>query len=249
MPLSSHSEGTYLETSSHATCQRTFSHSRLSSLIHCGQILAQRVELVSVSLSTLQNKKQNKKGGGALARNEWSNILPKSSQARKKPPPPSTTYYCGFSVRLSRCRVPGVEHLATELTVQRIGQLATNTGQRERAVFFFLPFLFCFVVFLTCCLWNCIVLPLRILGQSKNQWAAGDICCITFVWMWRNMWNTLAVVAALLLKLVVRHQCISACASSTISPSFSNSLLSYCHRRGNLSSASSSWSSSLFVCT
>ena len=46
MPLSSHSEGTYLETSSQATCKGTFGHSHLSSLSHCGLILAQRVELV-----------------------------------------------------------------------------------------------------------------------------------------------------------------------------------------------------------
>ena len=46
MPLSWHSVGTYPETNSHATCQGTFGHSRLSSLNHCGLILAQRVELV-----------------------------------------------------------------------------------------------------------------------------------------------------------------------------------------------------------
>ena len=45
MPLSWHSVGTYPETSSHATCQGTIGHSRLSSLSHCGLILAQRVEL------------------------------------------------------------------------------------------------------------------------------------------------------------------------------------------------------------
>ena len=249
MLLSRHSVGTYSETSSHATCQRIRPQSsQLADPLWTDPGTKSGISVCELIYTSKQKTKQ--KGGGARARNEWSNILPKSSQARKKPPPPSTTYYCGFSVRLSRCRVPGVEHLATELTVQRIGQLATNSGQWERAVFFLLlSFLFCFVDFLTCCLWNCIVRPLRILGQSKNQWAAGDICCITFVWMWRNMWNTLAVVAALLLKLVVRRQCISACASSTISPSFSNSLLSYCHSRGNLSSASSSWSSSLFVCT
>ena len=39
MPLSGHSVGTYLETSSHATCLGTFSHSRLSSPSHCGLIL------------------------------------------------------------------------------------------------------------------------------------------------------------------------------------------------------------------
>ena len=36
MPLSRHSAGTYPETSSHATCQGTFGHSRLSSLSRCG---------------------------------------------------------------------------------------------------------------------------------------------------------------------------------------------------------------------
>ena len=40
MPLSRHSVGTYPETSSHATCQRTIGHSRLSSLSHCGLNLA-----------------------------------------------------------------------------------------------------------------------------------------------------------------------------------------------------------------
>ena len=35
-----HSAGTYLETSSHATCQGTFSHSHLSFLSHYGLILA-----------------------------------------------------------------------------------------------------------------------------------------------------------------------------------------------------------------
>ena len=40
MPLSRHSVGTYPETSSHATCQGTFGNSSLSSLSHCGLILA-----------------------------------------------------------------------------------------------------------------------------------------------------------------------------------------------------------------
>ena len=40
MLLSRHSVGTYQETSSHATCQGTLDHSRLSSLSHCGLILA-----------------------------------------------------------------------------------------------------------------------------------------------------------------------------------------------------------------
>ena len=40
MPLSRHSVGTYQETSSHATCQGTFGHSRLSSMSHCRLIVA-----------------------------------------------------------------------------------------------------------------------------------------------------------------------------------------------------------------
>ena len=38
IPLCMHSVGTVPETSSHATCQGTFGHSRLSSLSHCGLI-------------------------------------------------------------------------------------------------------------------------------------------------------------------------------------------------------------------
>ena len=49
MALSRHSVGTYQETSSHATRQGTLGHSSLSSLSHCGLILAYRVELVCVS--------------------------------------------------------------------------------------------------------------------------------------------------------------------------------------------------------
>ena len=40
IPLSRHSVGTYSETISRATCQGTLGHSRLSSLSHCGPILA-----------------------------------------------------------------------------------------------------------------------------------------------------------------------------------------------------------------
>ena len=42
---------TYPETSSHATCQRTLSHSCLSWLSHCGLILAWRVKLLCMSWS------------------------------------------------------------------------------------------------------------------------------------------------------------------------------------------------------
>ena len=79
MPLSRHSVGTYPETSSHATCQEKFGHSRLSPLSHRGLILAERVELVCASESPLKKKEK------AQAGNELSNILPKSSHARKKP--------------------------------------------------------------------------------------------------------------------------------------------------------------------
>ena len=46
---SRHSVETYLDMSSHATCQGTFGHTRLSLLSHCGLILASRVELVCAS--------------------------------------------------------------------------------------------------------------------------------------------------------------------------------------------------------
>ena len=49
MQLSRHSVGTYQETSAQATRQGTLSHSHLSSLSHCGLILAERVELVYAS--------------------------------------------------------------------------------------------------------------------------------------------------------------------------------------------------------
>ena len=46
---SRHNVGTYPETTSHTTCQGTFSHSRLRSWSHCGLILALRVELMHAS--------------------------------------------------------------------------------------------------------------------------------------------------------------------------------------------------------
>ena len=79
MPLSRHSVGTYPETNSHTTRKGTLSHSRFSSLSYCGLILARRVELVCVLISTKKKKK-------AQAGNELSNILPKPSHARKQPP-------------------------------------------------------------------------------------------------------------------------------------------------------------------
>ena len=63
MPLSRHSVGTYQETSSHATHQGTIGHSRLSSLSHCGLILAQKSGIsVRELISTKKNKtKTNEK--------------------------------------------------------------------------------------------------------------------------------------------------------------------------------------------
>ena len=49
MPLSRQSVGIYQETTSHATRQETLGHGRLSSLSHCGLLLALRVELLCAS--------------------------------------------------------------------------------------------------------------------------------------------------------------------------------------------------------
>ena len=55
VPLSRNSVGTYQETSSHATRQRTLGHSHLSSLSHCGLILAQKSGIsVRELISTLK---------------------------------------------------------------------------------------------------------------------------------------------------------------------------------------------------
>ena len=59
MPLSRQSEGTYQETSSHATRQGTLSHSRLSSLSYCGTILRESICTPPPS----QQKKKEKKAG------------------------------------------------------------------------------------------------------------------------------------------------------------------------------------------
>ena len=81
--LSRYSVGISPKTSSHATCQGKFGHSRLTSLSHCGLILALKVELVCTSESPFQQNKTK-----SAYENEWSNIPPKSSQPRKKPLPP-----------------------------------------------------------------------------------------------------------------------------------------------------------------
>ena len=78
MSLSRQSVGTYLDTSSDATCQGTIGHSRLSHYAPGTKSGISVRELICT-------KKKKKKNG--QARNEWSNILPQSSQARIKPPP------------------------------------------------------------------------------------------------------------------------------------------------------------------
>ena len=79
-PLSGHSVGTYPETTSHATCQGTFGYSRLSSLSHCGLILAYMSGMKKCARVNLHFTKSTQKR---------SSIFSKSSQARK---PPSLPY-------------------------------------------------------------------------------------------------------------------------------------------------------------
>ena len=80
IPLSRHSVGTYPETSPHATCQGTFGYSRLSSLSHCGLILAYMSGMKKCARVNLHFTKSTQKR---------SSIFSKSSQARK---PPSLPY-------------------------------------------------------------------------------------------------------------------------------------------------------------
>ena len=63
MPLSMHSVGTYQETSSHASRQGTLGHSRLSSLSHCGLVLAYGVEKVCATLPNLHSEKKKRRRG------------------------------------------------------------------------------------------------------------------------------------------------------------------------------------------
>ena len=79
MLLSGHSVGIHQEKSLHTTRQGTLCHSRLSSLSHCGLILAYRVEIVCMQVG-----------------NDLSNILPKSSHMRKKPTT-TTTFIIALS--------------------------------------------------------------------------------------------------------------------------------------------------------
>ena len=72
MPLSRRSVETYQETSSHATCQGSFAHSCLCLPSHCGLILAERVELVYVSLPLLKKKKKKTK------KHKWGNMVKQS---------------------------------------------------------------------------------------------------------------------------------------------------------------------------
>ena len=82
--LSRHSVGTYPEMSSHATCQGTLGHSRLSSLNHCGLILARRVnKCTRPCLHFLQN---------AQAGNELSTLSQNPHTPGKKPPPRRTEF-------------------------------------------------------------------------------------------------------------------------------------------------------------
>ena len=74
------------ETSSSAIFQETLVHSRLSSLSHCGQILAYSVELVHSSWFSLKNKTKQK----VQPANDPSNVALKSLHARKKPAPQLT---------------------------------------------------------------------------------------------------------------------------------------------------------------
>ena len=95
MPLSRHSVRTYQATSSYATHQGTLGHSRLSSLSHCGLILALSVELVWRANLYFKREKEREREGGreieregerereALAGNDLSNILKKSSHTSK----------------------------------------------------------------------------------------------------------------------------------------------------------------------
>ena len=76
MPLSRLSVGTYLKTSSHATCQGTFGQS--SQLAEPLWTDSGRESGISVSKLISNLKKKSQEGI------EWLNVLPKSSQMRKK---------------------------------------------------------------------------------------------------------------------------------------------------------------------
>ena len=80
MPLSRNSVGVYQETSSHVTRQGMLCHSRLCSLSRLWTDPGQKSGIsVRELISTLKKKKKK-----ALAGNELSNILPKSSLEEEK---------------------------------------------------------------------------------------------------------------------------------------------------------------------
>ena len=73
--LSKHRVRACLETSSHATCQETFGHGRVSSLSHCGLILAQKSgisvrELISTKKKKIQKTRDENKTKNVQAGNE-----------------------------------------------------------------------------------------------------------------------------------------------------------------------------------
>ena len=87
MPLSRHNEGAYPEMNSHATCQGTVSHSRLSLLSHCGW--SWRKEWNRCAQPNLYFKKKKKK---AQAGNELSNV-PESPRTREKATTTTFTFF------------------------------------------------------------------------------------------------------------------------------------------------------------
>ena len=93
MPLSRRSVETYQETSSRATCQGSFAHSCLCLPSHCGLILAERVELVYVSLPLLKKKKKkDKKAQMGKHGQTFSQNPLKSGQSHFHHPPPPPVF-------------------------------------------------------------------------------------------------------------------------------------------------------------
>ena len=84
MPLSEHSMETYPETSSHATCQETFGHSRLSPLWTDPDIRSAISVRELIPTSKLRIIK-------AQAGNKWSSILPKILACEEKAPTKKST--------------------------------------------------------------------------------------------------------------------------------------------------------------
>ena len=80
------SVGTCWETSSHATCQGTFCHSRLSLLGHCGLIPCKRNGISVHELISTSKKKKKSSGREWMVKHSLK-ILP-SNNNKKKPSPP-----------------------------------------------------------------------------------------------------------------------------------------------------------------